>query len=142
MPEIFLVKADKLVVYDNINKSTQVIINADPSKHSYEEVLKEIEVIISSLKIKIDTSEASYKEPSELIDFESNFTKKNYLNAVNIVKKYIEEGDVMQVVLAQDFSSPFNKNPFDLYKAVRKLNPSPYMYYLDLQECKGRWIIT
>ncbi|MDB2534661.1 chorismate-binding protein, partial [Gammaproteobacteria bacterium] len=113
-----------------------VIINADPSKHSYEEVLKEIEVIISSLKIKIDTLEASYKEPSGLIDFESNFTKKNYLNAVNIVKKYIEEGDVMQVVLAQDFSSPFNKNPFDLYKAVRKLNPSPYMYYLDLQECK------
>ena len=52
MPEIFLVKADKLVVYDNINKSTQVIFNADPSKHSYEEVLREIEVIISSLKIK------------------------------------------------------------------------------------------
>jgi anthranilate synthase component 1 len=136
MPDIFLVKADKLVVYDNINKSTQVIFNADPSKHSYDEVIKEIEVIISSLEIKIDTSEASYKEPSGLMDFESNFTKKNYLNAVKIVKKYIEEGDVMQVVLAQDFSSPFNKNPFDLYKAVRKLNPSPYMYYLDLEECQ------
>jgi anthranilate synthase component 1 len=42
----------------------------------------------------------------------------------------------MQVVLAQDFSLPFNKNPFELYKAVRKLNPSPYMYYLDLEECQ------
>ena len=136
MPEIFLVKADKLVVYDNINKSTQVIFNADPSKHSYEEVLREIEVIISSLKIKTHTSEDSYKEPSGCMNFESNFTKKNYINAVNIVKKYIEEGDVMQVVLAQDFSSPFNKDPFDLYKAVRKLNPSPYMYYLDLEECQ------
>jgi len=71
-----------------------------------------------------------------LIDFDSNFTKKDYLNAVSRIKNYIEEGDVMQVVLAQDFSLPFNKNPFELYKAVRKLNPSPYMYYLDLEECQ------
>ena len=71
-----------------------------------------------------------------MIDFDSNFTKKDYLNAVSRIKNYIEEGDVMQVVLAQDFSLPFNKNPFELYKAVRKLNPSPYMYYLDLEECQ------
>ena len=68
--------------------------------------------------------------------FDSNFLKDDYLNAVDSVKKYIKEGDVMQVVLAQDFSLPFNKKPFDLYKALRALNPSPYMYYLDLEECQ------
>ena len=82
------------------------------------------------------TLETFFKEPRGLIDFDSNFTKKDYLNAVSRIKNYIEEGDVMQVVLAQDFSSPFHKNPFELYKAVRKLNPSPYMYYLDLEECQ------
>ena len=80
-----------------------------------------------------------HKRDSWIVFTENKKQAKEFnkiINAVNIVKKYIEEGDVMQVVLAQDFSSPFNKNPFDLYKAVRKLNPSPYMYYLDLQECK------
>ena len=136
MPEIFLVKADKLIIYDNINKSTQVIFNANPSKFSYEDALDEIKTIVTSLQNEADNLETSFKEPRGLIDFDSNFTKKDYLNAVSRIKNYIEEGDVMQVVLAQDFSLPFNKNPFELYKAVRKLNPSPYMYYLDLEECQ------
>jgi anthranilate synthase component 1 len=136
MPEIFLVKADKLIIYDNINKSTQVIFNANPSKFSYEDALDEIKTIVTSLQNEADNLETSFKEPTGLIDFDSNFTKKDYLNAVSRIKNYIEEGDVMQVVLAQDFSLPFNKNPFELYKAVRKLNPSPYMYYLDLEECQ------
>jgi len=136
MPEIFLVKADKLIIYDNINKSTQVIFNANPSKFSYEDALDEIKTIVTLLQNETDNLETFFKEPSGLIDFDSNFTKKDYLNAVSRIKNYIEEGDVMQVVLAQDFSSPFHKNPFELYKAVRKLNPSPYMYYLDLEECQ------
>jgi anthranilate synthase component 1 len=98
--------------------------------------LDEIKTIVTSLQNEADNLETSFKEPRGLIDFDSNFTKKDYLNAVSRIKNYIEEGDVMQVVLAQDFSLPFNKNPFELYKAVRKLNPSPYMYYLDLEECQ------
>ena len=68
--------------------------------------------------------------------FESNFKKEEYLEAVNKIKNYIKEGDVFQVVLAQDFYSKFDLNPFDLYRAIRKLNPSPYMYFLDLEECQ------
>jgi len=98
--------------------------------------MDEIKTIVTSLQNEADNLETSFKEPRGLIDFDSNFTKKDYLNAVSRIKNYIEEGDVMQVVLAQDFSLPFNKNPFELYKAVRKLNPSPYMYYLDLEECQ------
>ncbi|MDA7747825.1 chorismate-binding protein, partial [Gammaproteobacteria bacterium] len=80
--------------------------------------------------------EIDFKEPSGNKIFNSNFSKEDYLKAVDRVKDYIEEGDVMQVVLAQDFFLPFQSNPFDLYKALRDLNPSPYMYYLDLEECQ------
>jgi anthranilate synthase component 1 len=54
---------------------------------------------------------------------------------VNLAKNYIREGDVMQVVLAQDFSTDFSGSPFTLYRAIRELNPSPYMYFLNFEEC-------
>ena len=136
MPEIYLVKAEKLIVYDNINKTTQIILNADPSQITYEEALSDIEDIGTILSNEITIPELSFKEPSGDKLFNSNFSKEDYLKAVDRVKNYIEEGDVMQVVLAQDFFLPFQSNPFDLYKALRDLNPSPYMYYLDLEECQ------
>jgi len=136
MPEIYLVKAEKLIVYDNINKTTQIILNADPSQITYEEALSDIEDIGTILSNEITIPELNFKEPSGDKVFNSNFSKEDYLKAVDRVKNYIEEGDVMQVVLAQDFFLPFQSNPFDLYKALRDLNPSPYMYYLDLEECQ------
>ena len=136
MPEIYLVKAEKLIVYDNINKTTQIILNIDPSKTSYEKALRDIEDIGTILSNDTTIPEIDFKEPSGNKIFNSNFSKEDYLKAVDRVKDYIEEGDVMQVVLAQDFFLPFQSNPFDLYKALRDLNPSPYMYYLDLEECQ------
>ena len=136
MPEIFLVKADKLIVYDNTDQSTQIIFNADPSKTSYEEALDAIEEISSLLNSDNTIFDGTFKTPSGEMVFNSNFAKDDYLKAVGLVKNYIEEGDVMQVVLAQDFSQDFQNDPFDLYRALRQLNPSPYMYYLDLDECQ------
>ena len=136
MPEIYLVKAEKLIVYDNINKTTQIILNIDPLKTSYEKALRDIEDIGTILANDTTIPEIDFKEPSGNKIFNSNFSKEDYLKAVDRVKDYIEEGDVMQVVLAQDFFLPFQSNPFDLYKALRDLNPSPYMYYLDLEECQ------
>ena len=73
------------------------------------------------------------------MNLNQNFTKEEYFKAVNTIKDYITEGDVMQVVLAQDFSASFTGNPFDLYRAIRKLNPSPYMYFLNLGELPDCW---
>ena len=69
------------------------------------------------------------------MSFKSNFTKEEFIIAVNKVKDYIAEGDVMQVVLGQDFCRSFSGDTFQLYSALRHLNPSPYMYYLNLDEC-------
>ena len=136
MPEIFLVKAEKLIVYDNTDQSIQIIFNVDPSKTSYEEALDAIEKIGSLLNSEDTIFDDTFKTPSGEMAFNSNFEKDDYIAAVGLVKNYIEEGDVMQVVLAQDFSQDFQNNPFDLYRALRQLNPSPYMYYLDLDECQ------
>ncbi|MDB4835748.1 anthranilate synthase component I [Gammaproteobacteria bacterium] len=136
MPEIFLVKAEKLIVYDNTDQSTQIIFNVDPKKTSYEEALDAIEEISRLLNSEDTIFDDTFKTPSGEMAFNSNFEKDDYIKAVGLVKNYIEEGDVMQVVLAQDFSQDFQNDPFDLYRALRQLNPSPYMYYLDLDECQ------
>ena len=136
MPEIFLVKAEQLVVYDNFKNTAQVIFNADPSKHSYEIVKNQINEMKASFSSASTLAEITFKVPKSLKHFESNFKKEEYLEAVNKIKNYIKEGDVFQVVLAQDFYSKFDLNPFNLYRAIRKLNPSPYMYFLDLEECQ------
>ncbi len=136
MPDILLVKAEQLIIFDNLTNSIKIIFNANLRNMSYSFVqsrLDEIESII--LNTSVDENE-NFNEITNTSEFDSNFSKEEYLQAVKKVKCYIEEGDVMQVVLAQDFSANFNKDPFELYKAIRKLNPSPYMYFLNLGECQ------
>ena len=136
MPDIMLVKAEQLIIFDNLNNSTQIIFNANLANMTYEFVqskLDDIEKILTR-KAKIEAEE--FKPITNCFEFESNFTKKGYCDAVNTIKNYISEGDVMQVVLAQDFSANFDNDPFNLYRAIRELNPSPYMYFLDLDECQ------
>jgi anthranilate synthase component 1 len=136
MPDILLVKAEQLIIFDNLTNSIKIIFNANLRNMSYSFVqsrLDEIESII--LNTSVDENE-NFNEITKTSEFDSNFSKEEYLQAVKKVKCYIEEGDVMQVVLAQDFSTNFNKDPFELYKAIRKLNPSPYMYFLNLGECQ------
>ena len=135
MPDIYLVKSEKLVVYDNFNKSIHVIYNSDPAKKTYEEANKMLEEIEQSISAETQSSSLEYKPISGKLSFESNFTKKEFIEAVNKVKDYIREGDVMQVVLGQDFFKSFSGDAFQLYSALRNLNPSPYMYYLNLDEC-------
>ena len=135
MPDIYLVKSEKLVVYDNFNKSIHVIYNSDPAKKTYEEANKMLEEIEQSISTETQSSSLEYKPISGKLSFESNFTKKEFIEAANKVKDYIREGDVMQVVLGQDFFKSFSGDTFQLYSALRDLNPSPYMYYLNLDEC-------
>ena len=136
MPDIYLVKSEKLIVYDNFNQTIHAIYNSDPSSILFEDAINKVSEIENSIDQSHSYTEPSYKNIIGDFQFESNFTKSEYMNSVNTVKDYIEEGDVMQVVLAQDFYRPFEGDSFKLYSALRKLNPSPYMYYLNLDECE------
>ncbi len=136
MPDIHLVKSEKLIVYDNFDKSIKVIYNSDPLKITYEEAIKQLNEIENSIDFLAEYNHPSYSDITGESEFESNFTKNEFISCVNKIKDYIEDGDVMQVVLAQDFYRPFNGDSFKLYSALRELNPSPYMYYLNLDECE------
>ncbi len=136
MPDIYLVKSEKLIVYDNFNQTMQAIYNANPQKTSYEDAIKKIDEIQNSIDLSSHYKEISHSNISGKIQYLSNFKKNEYVSAVKRVKEYIKEGDVMQVVLAQDFYTSFDGNSFELYSALRMLNPSPYMYYLNLDECE------
>lgn len=136
MPEILLMKANKIIVFDNFHNTVDLIINANPQTDALptieEEQLKIESLLLAPNKAKF----RELKEPNNSFAFSSNFTLEEYTQAVNKIKQYILDGDVMQVVLAQDFSSPFQADSLDLYRALRTLNPSPYMYYLDIDDCK------
>ena len=136
MPEIYLIKAEKLIVFDNFNQKKFAIYNANPSSSSYEEAINSVSEISDSIDQAFEKVGQDFKKIKGELEFQSNFSKKEFVAAVNSVKNYIAEGDVMQVVLAQDFKMPFHGDSFHLYTALRELNPSPYMYYLNLNECK------
>ena len=136
MPDIFLVKAEKLVVFDNFNNKIKIIVNTFLDTGSYNQSVKEIASIEDELKKEnnFEPKDFSFKPSAE--SFDSNFSKTDFLKAVSVAKDYIVDGDVMQAVLAQDFSKEFTHEPFDLYQALRSLNPSPYMYFLNFDICQ------
>ena len=92
--------------------------------------------ILSARDMKLDRLNKQHLNSLEKnnIKFVSSVTKEDYLKNVEIIKDYILEGDVMQVVYGQEFSSSFTGSPISLYKALRKLNPSPYMYFLKIDD--------
>jgi len=136
MPEILLMKANKIIVFDNFHNTVDLIINANPQSDALQTIEEEQQKIESLLLAPNKAKFRELKEPNNSFTFSSNFTLEEYAQAVNRIKQYILDGDVMQVVLAQDFSSPFQADSLDLYRALRTLNPSPYMYYLDIDDCK------
>ena len=134
MPDVLLVKAEQLIIFDNLENSIKIIFNANLRNMSYSFVQARLDEIESTILNSSFEQIEKFNDITNTSEFDSNFSKEEYLQAVKKVKCYIEEGDVMQVVLAQDFSANFDKDPFELYKAIRKLNPSPYMYFLNLGE--------
>ena len=127
--EISLMISDEIIVYDNYDKRLFIIVN------DYEKNEKNANIRIEEILKKIQSPYTEKEQPKKNnIKFVSSVSKENYLKNVEIIKDYILEGDVMQVVYGQEFSSPFTGSPVSLYKALRKLNPSPYMYFLKIDD--------
>lgn len=156
MPDIFLMLTDTILIFDNLKQTIKVVCNAHikdhPSKAIYEDAEKRIDSIISALKgngvsAAENDSVVNYhtmngqsnvrfinQNPAEDNghgEFSSNFKKGDFLNAVERAKEYIKSGDIIQVVLSQRFERDALTNPFIIYRAIRLVNPSPYMYYID-----------
>ena len=156
MPDIFLMLADTILIFDNLKQTIKVVCNAHingaPARSVYENAEKRIDAIIDSLKgngipetkndLDINYHTMNKQTKVKIINmppqgdngygaFSSNFTKDDFMTAVEKAKEYIKAGDIIQVVLSQRFEKEALTNPFTIYRAIRLVNPSPYMYYID-----------
>ncbi|MCH8265501.1 MAG: anthranilate synthase component I [Proteobacteria bacterium] len=133
-PDILLMLSEEVVVFDNLRGTISFIINVDPSTaQAYENAELRLNQLQAELHKpvplpKISTGRNNIAES----DFRFHFQQQQYQQAVGKIKDYIVAGDVMQVVLAQRMSVDFSGDPVNIYRALRFLNPSPYMVYFDL----------
>ena len=135
-PDILLMISEDIVVFDNIESKIQYIKLVDSdiedSVASAKAELHKRSKSLSDINIKQDAF--STKEPIKESDFISETGEESFEQSVDTIKNYIRAGDVMQVVLAQRMSCPFKLPSIDLYRALRALNPSPYMYFMNLDK--------
>ncbi len=129
--DILLMLSNDLVVFDNLANKAFLLTHINPETHSYEQALARLNAIEAEIEkpfIKKD-----YQSDNLVAsDFKSSFGEQNYKNVVEQIQNYIVAGDVMQVVPSQRLSAPYKAPSIELYRQLRRLNPSPYMYYLNL----------
>ncbi|QXP85913.1 anthranilate synthase component I [Methylococcus sp. Mc7] len=133
-PDILLMVSEEVLVFDNLTGKLLVVVHADPNEAgAYAKAQTRLDELVRELRSR-RIPPATPRAPRKVdeTDFVSGFTQEGFENAVRRVKDYIVEGDVMQVVLSQRLSIPYAASPLDLYRALRCLNPSPYMYQLNL----------
>ncbi|MDC0599080.1 anthranilate synthase component I [Candidatus Pseudothioglobus singularis] len=131
VPDILLMVSNDLLVVDNLTSKVHIITHINPEKESFEAGLSKLNIIETNIR-ELFNFDSTSTEKIESEDFVSSFGKENFVNAVEKVQKYITAGDVMQVVPSQRLSCSFKSDPIELYRQLRILNPSPYMYFLNL----------
>ncbi|PCI12394.1 MAG: anthranilate synthase component I [Thiotrichales bacterium] len=133
-PDILLMVSDEVVVFDNLGGKLYIIVHADPTQRdALVQAEARLDELQGQLAREIPRKNIYCGTPSmSEADFVSGFTQQGFESAVKRAKEYIVEGDVMQVVLSQRLSVPYTAEPLDLYRVLRNLNPSPYMYFLNL----------
>ena len=130
-PDILLMVSEEVVVFDNLRGELHLIVHAQTGGYAQaQQTLDRLEQQLQEARrLYRPTPKATHIEES---DFISGFTEQGFKDAVLAAKEYIKAGDIMQVVLSQRMTIPFEAPPLDLYRALRRLNPSPYMYFLNL----------
>jgi anthranilate synthase component 1 len=142
VPDILLMLCSDLVLVDNLKNQVHLITIVDTTNKSrLQEIYQENVQKLQQLKAKLQEPFASLKPlvPSNNIPekFEMAFSKETFINNILKIKQYILNGDLMQVVLSQRFILDFDEHKaFDLYRALRYINPSPYLYYINFQDIK------
>ena len=129
-PDILLLQCEEVAVIDNLSGRLYLIVYADPSQpEAWFRGKKRLAELADRLRFSV-TAPAVKRQPSHSVERE--FAKADYLEAVRRAKEYIAAGDMMQVQIGQRLAKRYTESPLALYRALRSLNPSPYMYYYDL----------
>ena len=126
-PDILLLQCEELAVIDNLSGKLYLIVYADPTTpEAYANAKKRLRELKEQLKYSVS---APVVKPTQSFPAEREFAKADYIAAVERAKKLIEAGDFMQVQVGQRIKKRYTESPLSLYRALRTLNPSPYMYY-------------
>ena len=139
-PDILLMVSNEVIVFDNLRGRMTLVRHADPEEAdalgATRHRLRELAAGLAA-PVPADTTRdrpTGNGPRLEENDFRSGFGREAFLAAVERIREYTRAGDVMQVVLSQRMSAPLAAPPIDLYRALRSLNPSPYMYFMDLDD--------
>ncbi len=135
VPDIMLMVSNDVVVFDNLKGRMKLISLADPGEpNALNQTRERLRATAARLSGEVpEIPDSTANQPIEESDFDSEFGRDAFMESVEKIRDYIVDGDVMQVVLAQRMSIPFSAAPINLYRALRGLNPSPYMYFMDLE---------
>jgi anthranilate synthase component 1 len=153
LPDMFFMVADTMLIFDSLKQKIKIVSNAHlqdrDATETYREAVEKIEEIVERLKqpllqqshsasgVELSTETSQLNMRPFLPEYTSSFaTKEAFEEAVLKGKEYIFSGDVVQVVLSQRFERTSSMSPFNIYRALRVINPSPYMYYIDTGDAK------
>jgi anthranilate synthase component 1 len=127
LPDIQLMQTEELAVIDNLSGKLYLIVYADPGQpEAYSKAKQRLKDLRMMLRRSVDAPVTSASVRTEAV---RDFSKEDYLKAVAVAKEYVMAGDLMQVQIGQRIRKPYVDSPLSLYRALRSLNPSPYMYY-------------
>ena len=136
-PTMYFLIADELLIFDRVAQTMTILVNASLNgakpEDAYDDAIAEVDRLVSLLEQPTEHVPVSVPKETPQIPFQSNVTKEKFFLNVEAAKKYITSGDIIQVVGSQRFSTPVKAAPIDIYRAARSINPSPYMFLLELE---------
>ena len=128
-PDMLLLVSEELAVIDNLSGKLYLVVYADPAKpRAWHDAQARLRELLGALRLPLSLPQERREADAEVT---SNFGGEAFRAAVGRAIRYVHDGDVMQVVLSQRLSRPYSGSPLSLYRALRSINPSPYMFYLD-----------
>jgi anthranilate synthase component I len=136
-PTLYFLITDELLIFDRVSQIMTVLVNAlieeggDP-KEAYQKAIRQIERLVRILERPTEQTHVTIPTDLPQVEFQSNVAKEKFFANVLKAKEYITAGDIIQVVGSQRFSTALNATPLDVYRAARTINPSPYMFLLEL----------
>jgi anthranilate synthase component 1 len=134
MPDAAFMMPEQVIIYDNLTQTIKVVVNCyvpDDVDHTdaYHEAIQQIEEVERLLEASVP-SQPRRKDVQQDLKLTANMDRAQFESIVSTAKRYIEQGEAIQVVLSQRFDTDLCSEPFEIYRALRRVNPSPYMYYL------------
>jgi anthranilate synthase component 1 len=139
LPDIYFIITDTLVIFDHVRHRLRILANAHLEdgvrpEDAYDAALRRINAVHQRLMRPVPRCDQTVNTAT--LPMTSNFTPEAFEEVVERAKEYIRAGDIFQVVLSQRFEVPISCDPFDIYRALRAVNPSPYMFYLQFGDLR------